>query len=219
MVNSQGEFAFVLDGFTMEIKTKAKNICNYLYEAGSPYNKGKVHRQYLYKGIYILIFVAGIFPTRDFKDVTRIDLSLFMGKELILFDIDNTLFYPESTKIRKDILAWVQKVKKKHRCVCVSNSFSIQKRKDAIEKILGISVFVSPYKKPSRKLFTALQKTYPYPGEKMVIVGDMRFTDILFGNKNKMMTLLVSPLAPEVLFTLKVSRIVENVLVWMLRLF
>lgn len=165
------------------------------------------------------VFVKSFIPQYHFSDVTEIEEKVFAGKELLVFDIDNTLFYPESTVIRKDILAWLQELKKKYRCIGLSNSFTLKKRRDKIEKILGIPVFGGASKKPSKKLFRLLQDVYPYKAKNMVMIGDMRLTDVWFGNRNGMHTVLVDPLADEVLFILKVERIFENFLVWFLSFF
>lgn len=163
--------------------------------------------------------MKNIIPEHHFSDVTQIDEKVFVGKELLVFDIDNTLFYPESTAIRKDILIWLQELKKKYRCIGLSNSFTLKKRRDKIEKILGIPVFGGKYKKPTKKLFKILQDVYPYPAKHMVMIGDMRLTDVWFGNRNGMHTVLVDPLGDDVLFSLKMMRTFENFLVWILLFF
>ena len=151
-----------------------------------------------------------LFPSFTFKDVTAIDKKLFRKKKLLIFDIDNTLFYPESTDIRSDILSWFKRIQKKYRCICVSNSHTIRKRKETIEQILGVPLFLSSWKKPSSRLLAEIQKVYPFAPEEMLVIGDMRFTDILFGNRHKIPTILVTPLTKDELLSIRIIRKIEN---------
>lgn len=151
-------------------------------------------------------------PDYAFANVLSIDKRLFRGKELIIFDVDNTLFYPESTKIRPEILFWFKNVNKKYQCVCLSNSYTIQQRKDAISSILGCEIFMSDYRKPSKKLFRQIVRKYHVDPEKVLVIGDMRLTDVLFGNRNNATTILVKPMSTKELFSIRVARTFEGLL-------
>ena len=157
-----------------------------------------------------------IYPDYTFKDVTHIDPKVFEGKKLIILDIDNTLFYSETTKIRKDILHWFKGVKKKHRVVCFSNSFTIKERRPMIEYILGCEVYRSRDRKPSQKLFKAITKRYRVSAKDVVVVGDFHFTDVLFANRSNATSVLVRPIGGDRTFTLRFARILENVLLFLL---
>ena len=159
------------------------------------------------------------YPQYSFKDVTEIDPDLFKGKKLLIFDIDNTLFYSETTKIRKDILHWFKGVKKKHRCVCFSNSFSIPKRRPMIQYILGCEVYLSKYKKPSTQLFKAITKRYRVSAKDVAVIGDFHFTDVVFANKNHAMSVLVRPIGRERKFILSLARFLENFLLFIFNFF
>ena len=97
--------------------------------------------------------MKNLFPDYEFKNVAAIDKTVFDGQKLLIFDIDNTLFLPESTETKPEILGWFRKVKNDYHCICLSNSYSIEQRKGAISKILGVEVYTSPLKKPNQKLF------------------------------------------------------------------
>ena len=151
-------------------------------------------------------------PNYSFDNVLSIDKRIFKGKQLIIFDIDNTLFFPESTKIRPEILTWFKKVKKKYNCICFSNSKTIRERKDAISSLLKCDLFMSTYSKPSKKLFKEIVDTYSVNPEKVVVIGDMRLTDIWFGNRNNATTILVQPMSNKELFSIRIARAVESFL-------
>ena len=94
-----------------------------------------------------------IVPTYSYKNVMKINPINFKEKELLIFDIDNTLFYPESTKIDPKVEKWFKKASKSNKCICLSNSNTIKQREKEIKKILGCDIFISSRKKPSKKAF------------------------------------------------------------------
>ena len=157
-----------------------------------------------------------IYPDYTFKDVTHIDPKVFVGKKLIILDIDNTLFYSETTTIRKDILHWFKGLKKQHRVVCFSNSFTIKERRPMIEYILSCEVYMSKDRKPSRRLFQAISKRYRVSAKDVVVVGDFHFTDVLFANRSNATSVLVRPIGNDRTFTLILARILENVILFLL---
>src|SRR3989344_8095754 len=135
-----------------------------------------------YLNFFIYFLVMNIYPQYSYRDVTDIDIHVFEGKKLLLFDIDNTLFYSETTNIRKDILLWFKKIPKKYKVVCFSNSFSIDTRRAKIQEILGCEVYKSNERKPSKKLFQEITTHYRVSARNVVVIGDFHFTDVLFAN-------------------------------------
>mgnify|MGYP003967978147 CR=1 FL=1 len=153
-----------------------------------------------------------IFPNYTFSSVTDIDKIIFKEKKLIILDVDNTMFYCETSRSTPNRLSWLQALKKGRTCVFLSNSNSIEKRKKNISQMTGCEVFVSSHKKPSRKVFKELQEAYKIPAEKIMIIGDLRITDIWFGNRTGMTTVLVDPLGKDTLFKVWFARVIGNIL-------
>ncbi|MBS3163046.1 HAD-IIIA family hydrolase [Candidatus Woesearchaeota archaeon] len=151
-------------------------------------------------------------PHYEFDDVTKIDENLFKDKELIIFDIDNTLFYPETTHIKPEFKEWFLKINKKYKCICFSNSFTIEKRKNEIIKQIGCELFMSKHKKPSKKLFNEILEKYSVHKNKVLVVGDFRFTDIWFGKRSGGITILVKPFGKES-FKIRLLRFLENIII------
>ncbi len=160
-----------------------------------------------------------LYPEYIFKDVTHINPKIMKGKKLFIFDIDNTLFYSETTVIREDILHWFKATHKKYPCICFSNSFSIQKRKPVLEKTLGCKVFISTHKKPSKELFQEIVQEYKVQAKDVLVIGDFHFTDVLFANRNHASSVLVRPLGGEKKLSLWFARVIENMLLFILALF
>ena len=151
-----------------------------------------------------------IYPKYVFQDVTKIDPQVLEGKRLLIFDIDNTLFYSETINTRKDIIVWFKKTHKKYPCVCFSNSFSIIKRKPFLEDILDCRIYLSNYKKPSKELFKEITEHYKVSAKDVAVIGDFHFTDVLFANINNAISILVKPIGGEKRLSLMVARVLEN---------
>ena len=159
-------------------------------------------------------------PDYEYKSVGEIDPKIFTKKKLLIFDVDNTLFYTETTRTKPEIVKWFKTVNRKnYKFICLSNCRHINSRKKKISQLFGCEVFESQYRKPRNIVFRELLKTYNIPPEKMVMIGDQRLTDILFGNRHGMTTVLVEPLGKDVLFRIKLSRVVAILLLFLTRPF
>ena len=159
--------------------------------------------------------VAKIFlPDYRFKKITEISSDFFSGAGLIVFDVDNTLVFSETTEAKKEIVDWFCEINNRYRCVCVSNSRTIKQRQEKIEKLLGCGLFLSRRKKPSKKLFAEITGKYNLGGGRVFVVGDRIFTDILFGNLNGAATVLVNPLSNRENILIKITRVSENLILF-----
>lgn len=166
-------------------------------------------------------FVENLLPDYEFVKVTKISQDFFVGATLIIFDVDNTLFFSETTVIEKEIIDWFSQIIKKYNCVCLSNSSSMAKRKEKISELLGCEVFLSRRKKPSKKLFEEIRKKFKLNNnDKVFVIGDRVLTDVLFGNRNNAITVLVEPLSrKEEPLVIKIMRIFENFSLLFLKFF
>ena len=64
--------------------------------------------------------------------------------------------------------------------------------------------------KPFKKGFLKIQKEIKEPPEKIAVVGDQLFTDILGGNRCNMYTILVDPINPKDYWYTAWKRPIEN---------
>jgi len=151
-------------------------------------------------------------PTYKFDKLTSVGADLFSGANLIIFDLDNTLVFSETTKAPEEIIGWMAGIKNKYKCVCVSNSRTARKRAQTVFDIFGIEIFLSNRKKPSQKLFKEVKERYGAEGL-IFVVGDRIFTDILFGNLGGVKTVLIKPLSGEEWLSIKLLRLFENFIV------
>jgi HAD superfamily phosphatase (TIGR01668 family) len=155
--------------------------------------------------------MKNLIPDYEFEDVTKIDEKIFSGVELIIFDIDNTLFFPETTEIREDIREWFLVMNQKYKCVCFSNSPTISERKMSIIEKIKCELYISHNKKPSKHLFNDIVEKYNAKPEKVIVIGDFRMTDILFGKRSGAKTILVKPFGKEKK-RIRIFRKIENLL-------
>ena len=151
-----------------------------------------------------------IIPDCRFKKLIDIDINIFLNKGLLIFDVDNTLVFSGTTKTNEEIINWFKKINEDYKCICLSNSRTIKKRKDKISKLLGCEIFLSKFKKPSKKLFKSIEEIYNVNAREVVIVGDRILTDILFGNLNGASTILVDPINNKESILIKIIRKIER---------
>lgn len=149
-------------------------------------------------------------PDYKFKKITDINPDIFLGSDLIIFDIDNTLVLSETCESGKDIIKWLDNIKRKYHCILVSNSRTKEKRRGKIENLLGCEIFPSKKRKPSQKLFHEIKEKYNIQNKKIIIVGDRLFTDILFGNLGGAKTILIEPISYKEQILVKIIRILER---------
>jgi len=157
-------------------------------------------------------------PDCRFNKLEDISADFFFGSQLVIFDIDNTLVFPETAETKKEITDWFSKINSEYRCICLSNSRTIFKREKQISELLSCFIFLSRHKKPFKKLFEEIKKKYNLRDGKVFIVGDRIFTDILFGNLNGATTVLVKPLSNRENILIKTLRKIENLILFLLNL-
>ncbi len=158
-------------------------------------------------------------PDYIFNSVKDIDEKILENKKLIIFDIDNTLFYPETTNIDKSIINWYKKFSKKHKSICISNSKTIKQREAAIKKAINCELFITGLRKPSKELFNKVTKNYKVESKDIVTIGDFYFTDVLFAKKNNATGILVRPFAPNENFWVSIGRLIDNTIINFLTIF
>ena len=133
------------------------------------------------------------------------------GIRLVLLDIDNTL--SKHGSIVGGAYA-VEQVARIHQtgleCIIISNAG--YKRAETFAVSLGIS-FLPRARKPSRRgIRLALRQHPELEKSQIVIIGDQLMTDILAGNRAKIMTILVDPISSVESKQVKLKRPLEKIL-------
>ncbi|MCO5555504.1 hypothetical protein L7F22_009049 [Adiantum nelumboides] len=145
-------------------------------------------------------------PHVEVSDICSIDwnalrLSGFKG---VVLDKDNTITAPYVQSIWPSLASSLNDCKKafEGRVALLSNSAGLYQydadgtEAAALEQALNISVIRHGSKKPSGSS-RELEKHFGCDASLLVMVGDRYFTDIVYGNKNGLLTFITKPLTLE----------------------
>jgi HAD superfamily phosphatase (TIGR01668 family) len=110
----------------------------------------------------------------------------------LVLDVDETLVPWKENEVSPDLLKWVNKIKSVADLWLVSNNIS-ERRIKAIASALDLPYFYGAAKPSRRKLRQAIE-AMNLQVEKVAMVGDRLFTDVLAGNRLGMFTILVEPM-------------------------
>jgi len=121
-------------------------------------------------------------PKYIFRKLTDIEAAFFKGRgiELVLLDFDNTMLPYTTNEPTKELLVWLDKMKKSGLTVCiVSNS-----HKDRVPKFAEKhNIFcVTGAKKPGTKGIYEAMERFNCNKNKTALVGDQIYTDVLGAN-------------------------------------
>lgn len=152
-----------------------------------------------------------LIPTISLKSVADLDLDSLesLGIKYLVFDKDNTLSVPYGEKIHPSLDNKMNEIKShniyKNSAAILSNSVGSsddEDYKDAVkcEDVFGIPVIRHKTKKPGCvneviHHFSNNSSNNKIKSEEICMVGDRLLTDIVFGNRNNMKTVLVKPLS------------------------
>jgi len=146
-------------------------------------------------------------PTLWVKNVLSIDEDFLRanGIEGLILDLDNTLSMHGNPAAEEGIPEWLDRMRSLGiSMIVVSNN--TYKRVSPLAAKLGLE-FVSSGAKPLTLGINKAAKRLGLPREKLAVVGDQIFTDVMGGNFAKIKTILVEPFHLEkgALFRLKRS--------------
>ena len=133
----------------------------------------------------------------NIKEITTTLLEENNIKGLIL-DVDNTLI-DSNKNVIEGIDEWTERIKKQNIKLCIlSNSNNKNKVKNIANKLDIPYIFLAM--KPLKRGFKKAKKILNLEYEKIGVVGDQIFTDVLGANRCKMKSILVKPLTEKDIF-------------------
>ena len=149
-------------------------------------------------------------PDGYFKKVEEITIQYLLKHKIkvLILDVDNTLIdYYEN--ITEEVKTWAKNLKGQGMKLYILSNTNNKEKVEKVANKLEI-----PYKnfamKPFKKGFLKIQKEIKEPPEKIAVVGDQLFTDILGGNRCNMYTILVDPINPKDYWYTAWKRPIEN---------
>ncbi|MDJ0554602.1 MAG: YqeG family HAD IIIA-type phosphatase [Microcoleaceae cyanobacterium MO_207.B10] len=110
----------------------------------------------------------------------------------LVLDVDETLVPISDSQASPELTVWVEKIKSVASLWLVSNNIS-QYRIGSIAESLNIP-YIAGAAKPSRRQLKKAVDQMNLPVERVAMVGDRLFTDVLAGNRLGMFTILVEPI-------------------------
>lgn len=131
------------------------------------------------------------------------------GIKYLVYDIDNTIMPVNDTHVSMELLNFFTKLKKDFIIYLLSNNE--EKRVKPVAQKLKIKSIANA-NKPSESAYKLLKKEINIEKNNTAIIGDQMLSDIVFGNKNKLYTILVEPYKKKYDLKTGMSRILQNIL-------
>ncbi|MEO0801841.1 MAG: YqeG family HAD IIIA-type phosphatase [Cyanobacteria bacterium J06642_2] len=109
----------------------------------------------------------------------------------VVLDIDDTLVPMRRADITPEVVRWLQGMCQHFDIWLVSNNLNTQR----IQRIAAAVQlpYIDSAAKPSRRSLRRVLAAMKLPPERVAIVGDRLFTDVLAGNRMGMLTVLIDP--------------------------
>ena len=151
-----------------------------------------------------------LYPDAHFNNVREITINFLQKNKInaLILDVDNTLIDYDKN-LPKETIEWAKELKNNNiKLYILSNTNKKEKVKTVAEK-LGIE-YMYFAKKPLKSGFKKVQEKLKEPSQNIAVVGDQIFTDIVGGNRCKMFTILVEPIAEKDIWITMVKRPLEN---------
>ncbi|HLG26836.1 YqeG family HAD IIIA-type phosphatase [Paenisporosarcina macmurdoensis] len=149
-------------------------------------------------------------PSEFVKSVFDISPERLLEKGIrgIITDLDNTLVEWDRPEATPKLVNWLKSMKDAGiQVTIVSNNNEL--RVKSFADPLGIP-FIYKARKPMGKAFVKALHTMDVKREEVVVIGDQLLTDVVGGNRIKLHTILVLPVAKSDGFFTRFNRLVER---------
>ena len=151
-----------------------------------------------------------LYPKAYLKNVREITKDFLQNNNIkaLILDVDNTLIDYDKN-MEKGTLEWAKDLKQNGvKLYILSNSNKHEKVKNVAKELeIEYEYFA---KKPLKTGFKKVQKKLGINPENIGVVGDQIFTDVIGGNRCKMFTILVDPIAEKDIWITMIKRPLEN---------
>lgn len=150
------------------------------------------------------------YPRQDVNTIYDIDFNHLydQGYRGVIFDIDNTLVPYDQHHPSDENHSLFETLSTLGFQVCLISNNS-KERVDGYNKALGMMA-ISNGLKPFRKNFIKATNEMALPPQKVIMVGDQIFTDVLGGNRAGLYTVLVTPIQKKEQFITAIKRGIER---------
>ncbi len=151
-----------------------------------------------------------LYPKAHFNNVREITIDFLQNNKInaLILDVDNTLIDYDKN-LPQETIEWAENLKSnKIKLYILSNTNKKEKVKEVARKLDIEYIYFA--KKPLKSGFKKVQKILEEEPENIGVVGDQIFTDVVGGNRCKMFTILVEPIAEKDIWITRFKRPIEN---------
>ncbi len=151
-----------------------------------------------------------LYPNAHFNNVREITIDFLQNNKInaLILDVDNTLIDYDKN-LSPDTIKWAEDLKEnKIKLYILSNTNKQEKVKEVAKKLQVEYIYFA--KKPLKSGFRKIQKILKEESKNIGVVGDQIFTDVVGGNRCKMFTILVEPIAEKDIWITLIKRPIEN---------
>ena len=126
--------------------------------------------------------------------ISKLPISYLLSLDIhaAVIDVDRTLLPSRDIIPPKCVIDWIDDVSKKMQVHLFSNNPS-KERISTVAQILNLNYTFSAAK-PRRKALNKVINSFNVPPEKITMIGDRLFTDVICGNRLGLYTILVKPI-------------------------
>lgn len=140
-------------------------------------------------------------------DLSKSVLESYKVKTIFL-DIDNTLVAKGTLNLALETIEWLNRMKRDFKLALISNNPSLKTQQ--IGRELGIEV-LNFAMKPFKFRFMFWLKKHDYE-EKIMMIGDQVFTDVLFAKNIDAISVLIKPISSKDHYLTQILRKIENLI-------
>ena len=154
-----------------------------------------------------------LYPKIYLKNVKEITKELINKYEIQAFilDVDNTLISYDK-QLLEGVDKWCQDLKKQGIKFCILSNSNKKEKVKKVAESLEIE-WINFAKKPLKLGFKKAQKMLQVEPNKIAVVGDQIFTDIIGANRCKMIPILVEPIEEKDIFITRIKRPIEQLII------
>lgn len=136
-----------------------------------------------------------LYPDIYVKSISAITASMLtkMGMEAVVLDIDNTLVPHNDPNPTREVMDFLEDMRKNNIKICVVSNNSYDRAKKFCDRI-GVTDFVARAFKPRAYGYLKAAELLGVDAAKTVAIGDQLFTDVLGGRRAGCYTVLVDPI-------------------------
>ena len=151
-----------------------------------------------------------LYPKEHFNNVREIEINFLRKNNIkaLILDVDNTLIDYDKN-LSEETIRWAEDLKQQGIKLYILSNSNKKEKVETVAQKLKIE-YEDFGKKPLKTGFKKVQQKLQENPENIGVVGDQIFTDVLGGNRCKMFTILVEPIAEKDIWITLLKRPLEN---------